>query len=288
MGKRRVLFDDVIPQHWVGSTIQEVLRAHLGLSNRQRQKVVRTHGLRLDRKRAHSQHLLTLGQRLQVSLPQDEQVRLAPKAMELEILVETESLLIINKPDGLQVHPVGKNSEASAAAGAADLLEKRYGHRITPRPVHRLDRAASGILVFALRAEIQEELSQWWNTDAVHKQYVALVFGHVANPFRVETPIQGKSAATWIDPIGYDEDRTLVRCHLHTGRHHQIRRHLAEAGFPILGDDRYAPSSVQRVAMRLCLHKERFSVDQRLSFGPLDITCKSPDWQTVIGKERSL
>lgn len=107
--------------------------------------------------------------------------------------------------------------------------------------MHRLDKGTAGVLLVAKRPEVATALSAEW--DSTQKIYEALVFGAV-EPQTITTPIADKhgktqSAVTQIDAAGRGEDVTRLSVRIHTGRKHQIRRHLAGIGHPVVMDDRY-------------------------------------------------
>lgn len=170
----------------------------------------------------------------------------------LSILYQDEFLVAIDKPAGMIVHP-GREPEAPEWI-AMKRLRDQLGQRVFP--AHRLDRPTSGVLLFALDKETASRAQQAFERRAVVKTYHAVVCGEVPAMWICETPMSNDPgddplpAETSFERIAlapagsFDGDSNLVLSLLKatpaTGRFHQIRRHLLEAGYPIVGDFRYA------------------------------------------------
>jgi 23S rRNA pseudouridine1911/1915/1917 synthase len=178
--------------------------------------------------------------------------------VEIEILYEDELLLVANKPAGMVVHPAYKNPGST-------LMDALAGHgwRADERPsiVGRLDTLTSGVVVVAKTAAAHAALQRALQTPDAEKIYLAVVYGYLdpacvsidlrirADPDdrrrRVASRDEGAASRTIVErltavaaaPVGL----SLVRCRLLTGRRHQIRVHLAAAGWPIVGDAVYGP-----------------------------------------------
>lgn len=176
----------------------------------------------------------------------------------LEILFRDEYLVAINKPSGVFVHrsPMSPPTEPNVVR----LLRDQIGQLVTP--VHRLDRATSGVLLFALTTDAARELSRQFSERTVSKQYLAIVRGHTPDEATIDIPLKrhrdgltGKSFRDDEAQAAVTYIRTLDRCEIpdsagryptsrysliealpQTGRRHQIRRHLKHISHPILGD----------------------------------------------------
>lgn len=107
--------------------------------------------------------------------------------------------------------------------------------------VHRLDRAASGLMIIAHQKKAAAALAALFEKRQITKQYQAIVAGHFADELQMDTPLAGREALSVARRVDYDDimDRSLLEVEISTGRKHQIRQHLAAAGFPIIGDRMY-------------------------------------------------
>ena len=170
----------------------------------------------------------------------------------LSILYQDEFLVAIDKPAGMIVHP-GREPEQIEWV-AMKRLRDQLGKRVFPS--HRLDRPTSGVLLFALNKATAARAQQAFEQRKVVKTYHAIVSGNVPDRWVCETPLRTNPedeplpAKTSFERLSVSEagffgsDPTLVLSLLkitpETGRFHQIRRHLLEAGHPVVGDFRYA------------------------------------------------
>lgn len=199
----------------------------------------------------------------------------------LPIVYEDESLVVIDKPDGL----LTVATEAEKVVTAFRLLEANMTTR--PAVVHRLDRETSGLLLFAKSQAIREQLQAAW--DRVEKTYLAVVTGTPKPPGGVidNYLTEGKSlrvtASTMMKPgakravsryrvVKSGKDYSLVEVVIETGRKHQIRVHLSGLGHPVIGDKVYG--STQNPVHRLGLHAHRLTFDHPVT--GKRITVESP------------
>jgi 23S rRNA pseudouridine1911/1915/1917 synthase len=181
----------------------------------------------------------------------------AAERIPLEILYEDSDLIVVNKPAGMVVHP-------GAGAGSGTLVNALLGHcrdlsgiggQVRPGIVHRIDKDTSGVLVVAKNDRAHLALAHQFKEHTVKRVYLALVFGSPrADKGRIESVIgrhpsertkmsgkarHGKHAVTHWQAVRRYPGLTLMRLKLETGRTHQIRVHLSEAGHPLVGDQVY-------------------------------------------------
>lgn len=200
---------------------------------------------------------LRAGDVITLDIPQDTAPSpLAAEEIPLEILFEDDTLLVLNKPAGLVVHPGAGNREGTMANA---LLHHCPGIAVaggTERPgiVHRLDKETSGCIVAVKTEAAHHSLSTQFASREVEKTYLALVDGVLRMPHgKIEAPIgrhpvhrqkmavveRGRDALTRYRLRASQEGKSLVECHPLTGRTHQIRVHLKHLGHPVTGDPVY-------------------------------------------------
>jgi tRNA pseudouridine65 synthase len=188
----------------------------------------------------------------------------------LPLLYSDERLIAVAKPSGLAVHRGSSRERIVALTLVRDLLG-RHVH-----PVHRLDQATSGVLLFALDPEAARRLQEQLAAGAVHKRYLALVRGIAPAEGVIDHPIPRDEdgprvpAVTEYRRLGTFERYSLVEAVPRTGRRHQIRRHLKHISHPLIGDVRYGKGEHNR------LFRERFGLC-RLALHALEIAFAHPD-----------
>jgi 23S rRNA pseudouridine1911/1915/1917 synthase len=196
---------------------------------------------------------LSGGERIAVdAVPDEHEGSEKPEDIPLNVVFEDASLLVIDKPAGLVVHP-GSGNWSGTMMNA--LLHHAPQLAAVPRAgiVHRLDKDTSGLLVVAKTLEAQTDLVRQLQARSVSRQYFAIAIGRLEQSGRVEAPIGrhpvqrvkmtvtrgGKPAVTRYRILENFTACTALECSLETGRTHQIRVHMASLGHPLLGDPVY-------------------------------------------------
>ncbi len=209
--------------------------------------------------------------------------------MGLEILYEDRDLIVVNKAAGLLTMGTGRDGGRTAHAALDDYVKKgNYKSRERIFIVHRLDRDTSGALVFARSEEAKRTLQDNW--EKAEKTYLAFVEGHpdpaegiiesylaeneARRVFSTTDKRKGKLSSTQYKVVKEVGKRTLLEVTLLTGRKNQIRVHLADKGWPIVGDGKYGRKI--RDNKRLALHSQTLAFDHPFSGKRVTFTAPVP------------
>lgn len=205
-------------------------------------KAIKRGELLLDGKPGKTGDWMQAGQRIDL-VESEDRIPGKPFNYPLDIVFEDEELAVIHKPAGLVV---SGNLFQTVENAAFHQIKRsvREDALAFPRPVHRLDRSTSGLLLFAKTRSSRMELGRQFERKEVFKTYHAVACGETDEAGSWDAPIEGKSALTLFKrlktvPSLRNGKLSLVELHPQTGRTHQLRIHLSGAGFPILGDSLY-------------------------------------------------
>ena len=278
------------------SRIKEVLKQEFILSDRLIIKLKKNNQIYLNNKTTFVNQKLEIGDKVLVLLDFEETCdNIVPTKMDLDILYEDDVLLIINKPPFMPVHPSMDHYEDSLSNGVKYYFNS-IGLKRKIRPVNRLDKNTSGIVIFAKNEYIQECLIKQMKDNTFEKEYIAIVNGIIDNQEQIIEAtiarkensiiercvnINGDNAITIIKLLKTYDNYSLVNCILKTGRTHQIRVHTSYIGHSILGDDLYGNKSDK--INRQALHAYKISFIHPITNKKLEITAKiSKDIESLI------
>ncbi|SOY42716.1 RluA family pseudouridine synthase [Cupriavidus taiwanensis] len=259
-----------------GERLDKLLARHFSEFSRSRlQQWIESGAVRVDGQVRRPRDAVQMGNRIEVR-PQaaPESSAFAPEDVPLDVVYEDGTLLVINKPAGLVVHPAAGNWSGTVLNG---LLHRDSGAASLPRAgiVHRLDKETSGLMVVARTLTAQTDLVRQLQARTVKRTYIALVWGRTYDEGTIDAPIgrdprertrmaivqtaSGKPSRTHFRtlatvPLGRGFV-SMVMCKLETGRTHQIRVHFESIGHPLVGDPVYfrATQRGQRPAIRVPL-----------------------------------
>lgn len=240
-----------------GVRLDQWITAHIaGLSRAQAQRLIRDGHVRLAAGRPKPGLLVTAGLTAEVSIPAVKPTALAPEAIPLTVLHDDADLVVVAKPSGLVVHPGAGHGTGTLVHALLHHVRDLSGIGGEDRPgiVHRLDRGTSGVMVVAKHDRAHRHLAAQFAARDVTKEYLALVWGAPPAGLTIDRPIgrdpkhrqkmssratrrrDARTRVETVEPLG---GVSLVRVRITTGRTHQIRVHLSEAGYPVVGDELY-------------------------------------------------
>lgn len=256
-------------------------------------RLIRRGEVRVNKKRCKPDFKLSYGDEVRIPPVRNGKARKSDKIspglaqlLRSTVLLETDLLMVINKPAGLPVH--GGTGVRLGLIDALRQMDEGWRHL---ELVHRLDRDTSGCLVIAKKLNVLKLLQHEFKEKRVEKTYHALVHGQwpvdlekIDVPLRknqlssgeriVQVSKEGKSAVTGFKVLESYANSSLVEARPSTGRTHQIRVHCQHAGHPIIGDSKYGPKSISdelKNVKKLCLHAARIKFLDPASDGWLEL-----------------
>lgn len=268
--------------------IRQVLRERFGISERLLTKLKKNQKIFLnDSNKIYMDMYIKPNDKISVNLDFDEDnSNIIPVKMDLKVLYEDESIIIVDKLANMPVHPSLNHYEDSLSNGIKYYFDS-LGLKRKIRPINRLDKNTSGIVIFAKNEYIQDKLNKY------HKEYLVIVVGKLLGSGIIDKPIarkedsiiercinnNGEKSITEYEVIQNfkvnNANLSLVKCILHTGRTHQIRVHMKSIGHPILGDTLYGNYS--ELINRQALHAYKISFIHPITKKEIEITSSIPN-----------
>ncbi len=253
---------------------QFLSESDLNLSRSQAKKLIETEAILLNQRPTKPSHHLRAGDLASGTIPAAEPLSLEPEPFPLSILFEDSSIIVVDKPAGMVVHPAAGNPSGTLVNALLYHCTDLSGINGVLRPgiVHRLDKDTSGVMVVAKGDEAYHHLARQFKNRVVQKIYLAIAQGEIeGKEGMIEAPIgrhqterkrmsthtrKGRAAITRWKVIEWLNGFTLLEILPQTGRTHQIRVHLSSIGYPILGDPVYGKKnrdgSIQDSVLREC------------------------------------
>lgn len=230
----------------------------LDLSRSMAQKIIENGQVLVNEKIPKASYKTKLGDKIEIEILEPKETNLEAQDIPLDIIYEDDDILVVNKQKGMVVHPGNGNLDGTLVNAVLNHCKGNLsgiGGEIRPGIVHRLDKDTSGLIVIAKNDKAHINLSKQIQDRKVKKIYTALVRGVIpedaatinmpigrSNTDRKKMAVRkdGKVAITHIKVIKRYEKYTLIRVKIDTGRTHQIRVHMSEIGYPVVGDEVYS------------------------------------------------
>jgi 23S rRNA pseudouridine1911/1915/1917 synthase len=285
-----------------GSRLDKVLVSRLPeLSRSAAQRLIDEGRVTVNGELVKASYKTRSGDRVVVMLPAEEAVELSAEAIPLDVVHEDESLLVVNKPAGMVVHPApGHPGGTLVNALLGNFPELSFDDDRRPGIVHRLDRDTSGLILIAKSERVRRMLQRQFKERQVYKGYLALLDGHMQPAWgRIEAPIGrdpqhrqrmsvlpgGREAITEyhvleefaheVGPVA--GDYSLAEAEPQTGRTHQIRVHFASVGHPVVGDSVYGRRRPRLPLTRQFLHARRLGFKHPVTGRRIDLEAPLPE-----------
>lgn len=246
-----------VPLEGAGQRLDAYLATELEPMSRSRiQQLIKEGQVLVNGLPVKASYKLEADDELECQVPEPEVLKVEPEEMDLDIAYEDEAIIVINKPQGLVVHPCAGTKTSTLVHGLMHHCQDLSGINGILRPgiVHRLDKDTSGLLVVAKHDQAHQSLARQIQDRTMKREYLALVHGQTsASQGLIDVPLgrdprdrqkmaalaSGKEARTHYELLEHLENYTSVLCRLETGRTHQIRVHMAYLGHPVAGDPKY-------------------------------------------------
>ena len=268
------------------------------LSRTQAATLIANGNVRVNDKAQRASYRGEVDDRIVVTIPPPPGRDILPESIPLSIAFEDEHLVVVDKAAGMVVHPAPGNwsgTLVNALMGRGETLAEGGGAERAGL-VHRLDKDTSGLLLVAKTDVAHRAMSAALAARRVTRRYAAVTWGHLTtDAITVDKPIardprdrtrmaivpEGKAARTDLYRLARFDSVDLLRAHLHSGRTHQIRVHVASIGHPVVGDDTYGGGGGRRLAAlpphRHFLHAAWLRFRHPLSGAVLDLRSPLPD-----------
>ncbi len=294
----------IVEQSLPSERLDVFLRARFpAVSRGAMQRLIEQGHIRVNGKTVKPTHSPRAGERVEVTWPEARPAEAQPEEIPLDILFEDQSLLVVNKPAGLVVHPAAGHEEHTLVNALLHHCRgslSGIGGVARPGIVHRLDKETSGCLVVAKNDETHIALSEQFAGRFVKKVYHAILCGEVPRAageihaaiarhpthrkrMAVHDDAAGRAAHTSYRVLEKLKCATYVEAQIHTGRTHQIRVHFQHLGYPVAGDDTYGATKNRRLkelanyaAPRVLLHAKELSFVHPRTQQPLKFSAPLP------------
>lgn len=222
------------------------------------QRLIEENKICVNNKKEKASYKVSIGDIITIEEEQAKEIDLKAQDIPVEVLYEDKDIIVVNKPKGLVVHPANGNPDGTLVNAVMNICKDTLsgiGGEIRPGIVHRLDKDTSGVIIIAKNDIAHINLSNQIKNREVKKIYIALVRGVIKeNEATINMPIgrstkdrkkmavskNGKEAVTHFKVLERFENYTLLQIKIDTGRTHQIRVHMSEIGYPIVGDYIYS------------------------------------------------
>ena len=273
------------------------------LSRTNIQKLIENNKIKVNGKAQKASYKVSENDEIKIEETQAKTIDLKPQNIPLDIIYEDSDIIVINKQKGLVVHPANGNPDGTLVNAIMAICKDSLsgiGGEIRPGIVHRLDKDTSGLIIVAKNDKSHINLSEQIKNREVKKTYIALVRGVIKeDEATINMPIarstkdrkkmavskDGKNAITHFKVLKRYDKYTLVEVKIETGRTHQIRVHMSQIGYPIVGDMVYSNGKNPFGVVGQMLHSAKLTFKHPTTNKEMNLEAPLPDYfKEVLNK----
>lgn len=262
------------------------------------QRLIENEKVLVNQKKTKASYKIQEGDSITLEQEEPKEIELKAQSIPIEIIYEDNDIIVVNKPKGMVVHPANGNPDGTLVNAIMAICRDSLsgiGGEIRPGIVHRIDKDTSGILIVAKNDKAHIKLSEQIKNHEIEKTYIALVRGIVKeqeatinmpigrstqNRKKMAVTKNGKQAVTHFKVINrcLQENVTLLEIKIETGRTHQIRVHLSQIGYPIIGDNIYSNGKNKWGIEGQCLHAKSLKFKHPTTGKEMYLEAKLPQY----------
>ena len=280
----------------IGKRIDAFLAEKTEFSRAHIQKMIKCGEITVNNKQIKESYKTQLNDKVELKQEEPKETSLKAQKIPIDVLYEDNDIIVVNKPKGMVVHPANGNPDGTLVNAVMAICKgtlSGIGGEIRPGIVHRLDKDTSGVIIVAKNDKAHINMSEQIKNHEVEKTYIALVKGYVKeNEATIDMPIgrstkdrkkmavrkEGKKAITHFKVVERFPNYTLLEVKIETGRTHQIRVHLSEIGYPIVGDEVYSNGKNEWGIKGQCLHAKSLKFKHPITGKEMFIEAPLPEY----------
>ncbi len=273
------------------------------LSRTMIKKLIESNNILVNDKSEKVSYKVQANDNISIDVPEAKETKLKAQEIPLDIIYEDSDIIVVNKPKGMVVHPANGNPDGTLVNAILSICKNSLsgiGGELRPGIVHRLDKDTSGLIIVAKNDKAHINMGEQIKERNVKKTYIALVRGNVPEEeATINMPIgrstkdrkkmavtkNGKQAITHFKVLKRYSKYTLLEIKIETGRTHQIRVHMAEIGYPVVGDAVYSNGKNEFGIEGQMLHAYKLEFMHPITNKHMELTAPLPQYFEEILKK---